>query len=554
MKMSNNKFISFLIIVAVVLSNLFIPQSMGIFCSSTLVYASGASSSVRTNHFTIFVSDTASTDDLPGNIDLKGLYTDAADISSWAYKAVGEATRNGFIHGSNGRFNPKANITRAEFTKIMVSVLGLDINTDRVIPFTDVAQDDWFYPYVNTAYKVGFITGYDNKFYPNRHITREQIAAIIVRTLGIKPAKPIDAIKDIDEVSDWAKVDVETVAALGLMVGHDNQFNPGDFATREMATVVAMRVYDYKTGKRLENSDVKKYIEETGALMLKTITDPVVASVGGEWTVISLARSHIEVPGNYFAKYYSNVEKKLKETSGRLHPVKYTEYDRVILALSSIGKDATNVAGYDLTKPLADFNTVIKQGLNGPIWALIALDSRGYQIPVDKNAAVQTTREKLVDYILSKEIDGGGWSLTSEAPADPDITAMALQALSKYQDNGRVKAAIGRALSYLSSVQQENGSFKNSWGETSSESIAQVIVALTSLNIDPRTDERFIKNGRDLISALLAFYVEGGGFKHTLDGKVDAMATDQGMYALIAYDRFVNGQRHLYDMVDAVKR
>ena len=101
--------------------------------------------------------------------------------------------------------------------------------------------------------------------------------------------------------------------------------------------------------------------------MQKTITDPIVASVGGEWTVFGLARSGLNIPKEYFEKYYANVEKTLKEKSGILHRIKYTEYDRVILALTAIGKDVKNVAGYDLTKPLADFNTLIKQGINGPI-------------------------------------------------------------------------------------------------------------------------------------------------------------------------------------------
>ena len=487
-------------------------------------------------------------------MDIGKLYADSTDISAWAYEAVKSATQKGVVAGSNGKFSPKSNITRAEFTKIMVSVLELDINIDNVITFTDVDGKDWFYPYVNAAYKAGFIVGCDNKFNPNENITREQMAVIIAKALKLNAMKSNTVFKDINLVSAWAKADVDTIYTLGLMVGDNNKFNPKAFATREMAVVVAMKAFDYKNGTKLENGEVEKYIEETGELMQKTITDPVVASVGGEWTVLSLARSGINVPESYNAKYYTNVEKKLKETSGKLHNVKYTEYDRVILALGSIGKDVTNVAGYDLTKPLADFNTVIKQGLNGPIWALIALDSKAYQIPIDKDVAVQTTREMLVDYILSKELNGGGWSLTSEAPADTDITAMALQALSKYQDKEDVKAAINRALNYLSTTQQKDGSFKSTWGdEISSESVAQVIVALTTLDIDPKTDKRFIKNGNDTITALLAFYVGGGGFKHTLDGELDAMATDQGMYALVAYNRFINGQKQLYDMTDIKK-
>lgn len=496
----------------------------------------------------------APAEDIPKDIQKDYTYKDKGYISAWAYDAIASATKKGFVGGNNGSFNPKNSITRAEFIKIITSILGLDIKTGKVINFTDVKEGDWFYPYVNAAYKAGIVKGSGSRFNPGEKITREQMAAIIIRALGIKAVKPAAAIKDVNAVSDCFKTDVETIFALGLMVGNGTRFNPKDFATREMAVVVAMKAYNYKNEGYTENSSIKKYIGETGAVMQKTVPNPVVASVGGEWTVLSLARSGLSVPDSYFDKYYSNVEKKLKETSGKLHTVKYTEYDRVILALGSIGKDATNVSGYDLLKPLADFNTVVRQGLNGPVWALIALDSKDYQIPVDKGVAVQTTREMLIDYILSKEIKGGGWSLTSEAPADADITAMTLQALSGYRDNSKVEAAIGRALGYLSVTQQKDGSFKNTWGdEASSESIAQVIVALTSLNIDPKTDERFIKNGNDTITALLAFYAEGGGFKHILKGDPDAMATDQGMYALVSYDRLTKGQKKLYDMTDVKK-
>ena len=55
---------------------------------------------------------------------------------------------------------------------------------------------------------------------------------------------------------------------------------------------------------------------------------------------------------------------------------KHTEYSRVILALTSIGKDAQNICGYDLTAPLLDYDKTVWQGINGAIWALIALDCK----------------------------------------------------------------------------------------------------------------------------------------------------------------------------------
>ena len=556
---------------------------------------------VKTNHFTTFVSykaietnqEVEEKVDVVETIDLQKVYKDADAISSWAYKAISEATENGFVRGSNGKFNPKKNITRAEFITIMVSVLGLDIKGSKTNNFTDINEDHWFYQHVNTAYDAGIISGYNNKFNPNASITREEMAVIIRKALGLQYIKPSTTIKDIEKVSNWARKDVETIVANRLMIGYDDEFNPKDNTTREMAVVVLMKSYNYKNNQgnkeeaqeileapvtkvdskvetkseeksESKHRDVKNVIENTGRFMQEIITEPIVSSVGGEWTVFSLARSHMDVPEKYYNKYYTNVEKTLKEKSGKLHPIKYTEYDRVILALTSIGKGIDDVVGYNLREPLADFETLIKQGINGPIFALIALDSNNYEIPIVKGAKTQTTRDMLIEFILEREIKGGGWALGKEPKeADPDITAMAIQSLTPYYEkNNDVKAAVDRGINWLSKAQKEDGSY-TSWGSKNSESISQVIVALTGLGIDPHNDSRFIKNGNSAVDALLSFADPKGGFYHVKagdpgngggePGEVDAMATDQAMYALVAYYRFINGENPLYDMTDVNK-
>ncbi len=302
------------------------------------------------------------------------------------------------------------------------------------------------------------------------------------------------------------------------------------------------------------NPSVKEAINQTAADMYKNTQNPAIGTFSGEWTILALARAGYDVPQSYYDKYYANVEKEIIEKNGVLHNVKYTEYSRVILGLTSIGRDVTNIGGYNLLEKLADFNGVKKQGINGPIFALIALDTNKYEIPIVEGVKVQTTRDMLIDYILQKEItaaDGtvGGWALSGKVP-DPDITAMALQSLAPYKEDPKVKPYIDRAVQVLADIQLPSGGY-SSWGTTNSESIAQVIVALTALGIDPATDTRFIKEGGNwIVSAIMDFYVEGGGFKHILDGSKDAMATDQGMYALVAYDRFINGKNSLYDMTD----
>jgi hypothetical protein len=98
-------------------------------------------------------------------------------------------------------------------------------------------------------------------------------------------------------------------------------------------------------------------------------------------------------------------------------------------------------------------------------------------------------------------------------------------------------------------LQNSNGGY-SSWGTENSESIAQVIICLTTLGINPYTDSRFIKNGNSLVDALLSYSVQGGGFSHEINGKYNQMASEQCYLALVALDRFVKGKNSVFNMSD----
>ncbi len=284
---------------------------------------------------------------------------------------------------------------------------------------------------------------------------------------------------------------------------------------------------------------------------------PIVGSIGGEWLALALARSGRSVP----AGYYDNVVQYVKanvNANERLHNSKSTDNSRVILALTAIGKDPTNVGGHNLLKGLDSMNYINKQGINGPVFALIALDSHNYPTFGD------VTRDVLIDRILSEQVKAdGGWALggADEEASDVDVTAMTIQALAPYyKTKAKVKTAVDKGLTWLSEHQQEDGGFA-SWGAVNSESCAQVIVALAALGIDPLTDSRFIKNGITALDALCGYYTQddtlGKGFAHVkqssggyVGGAYNQMATEQAYYALNAYYRFANSQNRLYDMTD----
>ena len=284
---------------------------------------------------------------------------------------------------------------------------------------------------------------------------------------------------------------------------------------------------------------------------------PIVGSIGGEWLALGLARSGRSVP----AGYYDNVVQYVKanvNANERLHNSKSTDNSRVILALTAIGKDPTNVGGHNLLKGLDSMSYINKQGINGPVFSLIALDSHNYP------TFGEVTRDVLIDRILSEQVKAdGGWALggADEEASDVDVTAMTIQALAPYyKTNAKVKTAVDKGLTWLSEHQQEDGGFA-SWGAVNSESCAQVIVALAALGIDPLTDSRFIKNGITALDALCGYYTQddtlGKGFAHVkqssggyVGGAYNQMATEQAYYALNAYYRFANSQNRLYDMTD----
>lgn len=315
----------------------------------------------------------------------------------------------------------------------------------------------------------------------------------------------------------------------------------GDPAWRSMNASESANVYTINVKV---NDKVAEKLDSTSDYLISL----GVPTAGSEWRALGLARAE-KITTELSDGYYSSLASYLEENaSAKLDSRKSTENSRVILALSAIGNDATDVAGYNLLEPLADYDFVTWQGLNGPVFALIAFDTYNYEIPTAADGVTQTTRENLISYILDSQLENGGWTFFGST-ADPDMTGMTIQALAPYYNkNADVKNAVDKALDVLSSSQQDNGGFA-SWGTVNVESCAQVLTALASLGIDADTDERFIKNGNTLVDAIMEFSVENG-FAHVMDGGYNQMATEQAYYALVSYNRVKNGKTSLYDMSD----
>lgn len=299
-------------------------------------------------------------------------------------------------------------------------------------------------------------------------------------------------------------------------------------------------------------ADTKKYIQNN-------VPTPVVASDRGEWAVLGLARAGVELSDAYIQAYYGKVVAYVQKNMGadgvlldpESHNPTVTDNERIILALTAIGKDPANVGGKNLLAALQDRNIMqvtntSDTDINGLVFGLLALNSGNY------------TQDSywLVQAILTQQNEDGSWSSSADTkPAsDVDMTAMALQALAPYYNEGddtTVNAAVDKALQWLSAKYKGTG-------YTSAESCAQVVVALSALQLNANSDSSFVKTvdgaPTSVLGDLLRYYLgESQGFKHAASGKTaDQKATEQALYAMAAYERYCRRTNALYDMTDAV--
>lgn len=273
---------------------------------------------------------------------------------------------------------------------------------------------------------------------------------------------------------------------------------------RFLALILALSLLLTACGGGEEKWNANALAEQTAALLLEKNPEPIPGPLGGEWLVLGMCRLGYDLPEGWIDGYRQKLERYVTDCGGILHDRKYTEYSRVILTVTAMGGDARNVAGYDLTAPLEDYEQTIFQGVNGAIYALLALDSGNY--------GSEAIRERYIAHILEKELPDGGWCMMGDAP-EADVTAMALQALAKYRDREDVKPAVERGLKVLEAAEY-----------TTSEAVSQTIVALCELGMP--ADEK--------VKLLLTYQTEAGDFRHVMDGAADALSTEQAFYALVS--------------------
>ena len=474
---------------------------------------------------------------------------------AWYAEPVEAVWRAGWMNGTGKTtFAPNGTLSRAMLVTILYRLSGAEASGKA--DFADVPDGAWYADAAAWAAKAGVITGYaDGRFGPNDPVTREQIAAMLRRYAAaqrcdVSKTDTLTGYADAAAVSAWAREAMQWAVGSGVIGGADGRrLLPGGQATRAEAAAMLQRFADTvlpTAGTAAQTDAAEAALQRAAAAVLRAAPKPTPGSIGGDWAVLGLARSGADVPDGYYADYYDAVAAAVQAANGVLHERKYTEYSRTILALAAIGRDARDVAGFDLTYPLGDYEKTVWQGINGPVWALLALDSRDYSMPQNAQAKTQATRQLYVDCILSAQHADGGWSMTGAS--DPDMTAMALQALAPYRTQTKVADAAARGLACLAALQADDGGFA-SQGTASAESCAQVLTALAVLGA--ADDARFAKAGGSVTDALLRFQLADGSFCHVSGGGSNEMATEQALYALAALQRARSGADGLYRMSGA---
>ncbi|MCK9478585.1 MAG: hypothetical protein M0R40_03670 [Firmicutes bacterium] len=340
---------------------------------------------------------------------------------------------------------------------------------------------------------------------------------------------------------------------------------------------------------RITTEELEGYIDGVIAWARNTLTSynngkllnpdflEMAGSTPGDWFPMSIGRYGAEDDYEaYLLAIEDYVTEKYKNTGVLLDRNKATEWHRISLAILALGGDPTCI-GQDINgnpiNLIADgtYNRANpgRQGINGWIWGLIALNSLDFEIPAD----AINSRETFLSEIMKLQRSDGGFSLTGLS--DPDITFMTVLSLSKdYFDNDAkypaysgiektVKQVVDDAINLMGTKQQEDGDF-SSWGTTNVESTVWGLVALTSLGIDCETDSRFIKDGKTLIDGILKYQnPNDGGFYHSYQAdsqnpsadptSSNSMATEQTLYGLISYLKLKNGQHTFFDFKPEAK-
>ena len=291
-----------------------------------------------------------------------------------------------------------------------------------------------------------------------------------------------------------------------------------------------------------DNLALAKSGADSAAVWIKGQAKDNLKATKDDWTVFTLLRHEETLSNAQTGSYYDSVVEKVKEWENDPNlpdGPKPTDIAKISLALTMLEKDITDVDGVNLAEMMYN-STRLKEGSNELIWVLLALDAANIQIPADAT----WSRESMISALLEFQNENGFFGLFDNKTGDVDITAMALQPLARYQvTDAKVEAAVKKAVTWL------KGAVKDDFGYGTPESTAQVLIALSALGIDPTgSDAGFGTVNMNMITSMMAYKCEDGGFAHVLGNTTNGMATTQVLEALDAYILFKENNVAYWDV------
>lgn len=275
------------------------------------------------------------------------------------------------------------------------------------------------------------------------------------------------------------------------------------------------------------------YKEKTeGSQSLQSLVSDILpsqAGVSAEWYVLSLKQYNNSLD---FSEYKNSLLNYVSsnEVGNAVEREKYA----LLLALCGYN-------GSYISDTISD--STGKLGIMSYVYSLHLLNLGFSSDSVKKN--------DVISVILSRQLSDGGWAISGKY-GDVDVTAMVIQSLSQNMSNKSVKSSVERGTDFLSQRLDENCEY-SSYGKINSESTSQVIIALSSLEIDLTKDTGFIKNGKNLLDTLISYRRSDSGFAHINEGSTDAYATVQALMAFVSYYRFLNSMGSIYTFNVTVK-
>lgn len=252
--------------------------------------------------------------------------------------------------------------------------------------------------------------------------------------------------------------------------------------------------------------------------------------ISNPWVSISFNKLGMKSDEGWIKESYDEIKQD------GLSDMYNTDIEKLIMGLEACGYTPYNFAGKNLVSEL--FNRDINDfQTNDLIFGLLTYNYANIKgnYKITKEILIQNILHNALLYQVGND-SYYGWAYYG-TNVDPDLTGAALSALAPYYSEPVVKAAVDNAANTMSNLEDASGYITSQYGRAC-ETNAFGVLGIIAANFDPQSS-KFTKTYGNPAKALLSFKGGNGGFKHSLDGSNDNLATEEALRALISLSKSV---------------